>query len=323
MFTARSGEQRWHCHGCGNHGTAIDLVVQVLGVDVGTALAELARRTGSPAQRLRHRRPPATHEPIRPRGALAERAPVLVPRPVPALDGYVAECAEALWQPAARPIRRWLTEARRLPADVLRAHRVGADLGSGLQDRPEGLPRVRRAVVLPVLVEGRACYVQLRQLGAPRRSPKYLNVSDSLARNPRVGVYLPVEQPDFPFPRRETIVTEGIIDALSANAGGYRSVAVLSASYADPAAAVALARLPGRLVVAFDPDPAGRAGSERLVRLLNAHNRHPGVMVLARGDLNDNLRRAADWPTELAGRVQHATYRPGLLPPRGLVPGVG
>ncbi|MGH9112428.1 MAG: toprim domain-containing protein [Acidimicrobiales bacterium] len=98
-------------------------------------------------------------------------------------------------------------------------------------------------------------------------------------------------------------MTEGIIDALSAAAGGYRAAAVLSASYADPAAAIALTRQHGKLVVAFDPDPAGRAGSERLVRLLTAQNRRPGVMVLRHGDLNDHLRQAQDWPVELAGML--------------------
>jgi DNA primase len=322
VFTARSGEQRWHCHGCGNHGTAVDLVMQVRGVDVRTALEELARRSGIPAQDLRHRRAAGDRRPVRPRQAPRTPAPSFAPEPVPALDDYVAECADALWAPRGAPVRRWLTDVRRLPAEVLRANRIGADLGGRRQDRPDGVPNVRLAVVLPVLVDGRACYAQLRLLGAPRHFPKYLNTSDTLARNPRLGIYEPARYFDFPFERREVIVTEGIIDALSAAAGGYRSAAVLGASYGDPAAAAALARLPGQLVVAFDPDPAGRAGSERLVQLLNAQHRRPGVLVLARGDLNENLAQAHDWPVELAGRVQQATHRPGLTPPRGFVPGI-
>jgi DNA primase len=106
--------------------------------------------------------------------------------------------------------------------------------------------------------------------------------------------------------RREVIVTEGIIDALSAAAGGYRAAAVLGAGYPDARTAAALERLDGRLVVAFDPDPAGRAGSDRLVQLLNARGRRPSVMPLEHGDLNDNLIRSEDWPTELAFRVEHA-----------------
>jgi DNA primase len=141
-----------------------------------------------------------------------------------------------------------------------------------------------------------------------------------LAPNPRLGLYRPARQFVFPFERRELVVTEGIIDALSAAAGGYHAAAVLSASYADPVTAITLARRAAPLVVAFDPDPAGRAGAERLVRLLNAQGRRPGVMALSRGDLNQHLVKAHDWPVELAGRVQHATARPGLMPPRSLAP---
>lgn len=31
IFTSRRGEQRWRCHGCGDGGTAIDLVLAVRG----------------------------------------------------------------------------------------------------------------------------------------------------------------------------------------------------------------------------------------------------------------------------------------------------
>ena len=321
IFTDRFGGQRFHCHGCGNRGTAIDLVMQVRGVDVRGAFAELAQRSGIPTQELAS---PAGHRQRRPaRAGALSPVSVLSPRPVPALDDYVSVCAEALWRSEAEPIRRWLTDARRLPEDVLRLNRVGADLGPARQARPAGVPKVWRAVVLPVLVDGGACYVQLRVLGATRRLPKYLNTSDALAPNPRVGLYEPARHFDVPFERHEVIVTEGIIDALSATAGGYRAAAVLSATYADPVAAAALIPQPGQLVVAFDPDPAGRTGAERLVQLLNAQHRRPGVMVLRDGDLNDHLARAKDWPLELAGRVQHATFRLGLLPQHGVAPGVG
>lgn len=320
MFRARTGEQRWHCHGCGTGGTAIDLVAQAHAADVKTAIRLLAERAGiaghartAPPRRGRH-------------GAQADQPATTIahdPRPVSELDAYVQQCADALWEPRGAPYRRWLTEVRRLPPDVLRAAKVGADLGHHRQDRPDGLPRVRHAVVLPVFVDRRACYVQLRVLGAPPGFPRYLNPSDELAPNPRLALYEPARQVDFPFERRELIVTEGIIDALSATAGGYRAAAVLGATYADAAAVEALLSRPEQLVVAFDPDPAGRASSERLVSMLNARGRRPGVMVLAHGDLNDNLSRSQDWPVELAGRVQHATYRPGLMPLRSYVPQLG
>ncbi|MGH9228023.1 MAG: hypothetical protein ACRD07_04685 [Acidimicrobiales bacterium] len=42
--------------------------------------------------------------------------------------------------------------------------------------------------------------------------------------------------------------------------------------------------------------------------------------MLRGGDLNDHLVKSQDWPVELAGRVQHATARPGLMPSRGGAP---
>jgi Toprim domain/CHC2 zinc finger len=328
VFAARNGEQRWHCHGCGNHGTALDLVMQVRGVDVRAALEDLAGRSGLSTVELTGAAPAGR----RPRARSATvPAPGATPQPVSVLEAYVAQCAAALWEPEAAPIRAWLTGARGLPDDVLLVNRVGVDLGTHRQPRPirgqdgvwllgwptagvdVGVPRVRRAVVLPVLVDGQACYAQLRPLGWVG-GPKYLHTRADLAPNPRVGLIQAARSFDVPFERRELIVTEGIIDGLSAAAGGYRAAAVLSANYADPVAAAALARQPGQLVVAFDPDPAGRAGAERLVRLLDAQGRRPGVMMLAGGDLNDRLVAAQDWPLELAGRVQHATARPGLLP---------
>ena len=314
IFAGRTGEQRWHCHGCGNHGTALDLMMQLRGVDVRAALEDLARRSGLPAHELTDPNPNRPRRSPRP----SEPAPAPEARPVAALEAYVAQCADALWRPDGAPIRRWLTHARGLPEDVLRVNRVGADLGEHRQPRPDGIAKVRRAaVVLPVLVDGQACWAQLRVLGASRDFPKYLGTPTELAPNPRVGLFQPARHHDSPFQRRELIVTEGIIDALSATAGGYHAAAVLSASYADPAAAITLTRQPGQIVVAFDPDPAGRTGAERVVHMLNAHNRRPGVMVLRHGDLNDNLIKAQDWPVELAGRVQHATAHPGLTPPRG------
>lgn len=320
VFRARTGEQRWYCHGCGTGGTAIDLLAQTHGADVKTAIRLLAERAGiaGHARTTRHRHGHAVVQ-----ADQAARPIAYDPRPVPELDEYVQQCADALWQPKGSPYRRWLTEVRRLPPEVVRAARVGVDLGHHRQDRPDGLPRVRRAIVLPVLVDGMACYVQLRVLGANRGFPKYLNPSHELAPNPRLALYEPARRVDFPFERRELIVTEGIVDALSATAGGYRAAAVLGAAYADAAAVEALVRRPEQLVVAFDPDPAGRAGSERLVSMLSARGHRPGVLVLARGDLNENLSRSQDWPVELAGRVQHATYRPGLMPLRSYIPQLG
>ena len=53
--TATAGIERWHCHGCGAGGTAIDLVMAVRRVDVREALE--ASRRPSPELRSDRRAP--------------------------------------------------------------------------------------------------------------------------------------------------------------------------------------------------------------------------------------------------------------------------
>jgi len=197
-------------------------------------------------------------------------------------------------------MRRWLTHIRGLPDDVLIENRVGADLGPHAQHRPDGIPR-SMGIVLPVIDDGHAVYAQLRVPHPQPDRPRYLNPTSALATNPRLSRLRPAE-PRHP----EVVVTEGAIDGLSAAAAGYRAVAVLSATCGDEAVAVALAKLPHPLVIAFDPDDAGRAGADRLASLLEARQRPPVVLDLGVGDLNDGMRGSSDWPTQMQQFVDSA-----------------
>ena len=301
VFVGRAGEQRWFCHGCGNGGTAVDLVMQVRDVTAREALEELAARVGLADKGARVGR---GHDE---RGRAVLVPAYSTPRVVPEVERYVEQCAAALWTPAGEPVRRWLVEARGLPDEVLRVNRVGVDLGRRRQWRPMGVPEVDVAAVLPVLVRGGACYAQLRLLNG--RGPKYLGLSSDQFENPRLGIYRPAPGSDDSKRRPEVIVTEGIIDALSAASAGYSAVALLGAKYAGAVTAIPLARLPRPLVIAFDPDSAGEQATRRMVQFLRARRCDPSVMRLADGDLNDHLLRSGDWPVELAARVEHATFR--------------
>ena len=70
--------------------------------------------------------------------------------------------------------------------------------------------------------------------------------------------------------------------------------------------ALALARLPHPLVLAFDADDAGQAGADRLATLLEARDRTPVRLDLDTGDLNDAMRRSDDWPSRLESAVDQA-----------------
>jgi hypothetical protein len=295
IFTSRRGEPRWRCHGCGAGGTAIDLVMTCRRVDVREAIEYLAHRVGQPVE------PPTWTRPPRRPSAKHQAAERLTGRRDPkALTTYVMSCARTLWQPEGRSVRKWLTQERGLPEDVLRANHVGADLGPARQPRPDGMPRTAGAV-LPVTVDDVAIYAQVRVPHPRPDRPRYLNPTADLGPNPRLAQFRPPQ-----YQHREVIITEGAIDAVSAAAAGYRAVAVLSAGYPDLAVAHALSRLLHPLVIAFDADEAGQAGAARLAALLAAEHRPAAAINLGHGDLNDALVRARNWPAELSVHVGEA-----------------
>lgn len=306
IFTSRWDEQHWHCHGCGDGGTAIDLVMRARGVGVREAVEELAGRAHIAPEAT----PPADHPSSRLMRRITESRAGSSPTGrldrdrQAAIENYVSACAQELWTPAGRPARRWLTEQRGLPEAVLRTNRVGADLGRPGLQRPDGVRVSSGAVVLPVHEHGRAVYFQARVLHPNPGRPRYLNPPAQLATNPKVSL---IEAAVAEHP--EIIVTEGAIDALSAASAGYRAAAVLSAGYPDRYVALRLSRLDGPLVLAMDPDPAGRNGSARLAQHLEALQRPATVLPVGPGDLNDTLRQAGDWPRDLGDRVR-ATRSP-------------
>lgn len=291
IFRSHRGEQRWTCHGCGARGTAIDLVMVARDCDVRDALGFLADRAGV---REDVRRP------------LPRPQKVLREQPVGDLDGlgsYVHECAARLWQPEGRAIRSWLTGERGLPEEVLRVNMIGADVGPPHQRRPRGVPRVAGAV-LPVLEEDRAVFAQVRRVRPPAGQARYLNVSTSLAVNPRIASCRTPEAPRG----QAVVVSEGIIDALSAAAAGYAAVAVLGAGLADEALAERLGQQHSRIVVAFDGDVAGTSGAERLCSFLAERECHTHRLHIppAVGDLNGWMLGSQDWPSVLGQAVRSA-----------------
>lgn len=311
IFRSQDGEERWHCHGCGIGGSAIDLVMEARGVSVRDALAELAGRAGlseqAPATEVVRTRP-KTRAPVRGDRAVADPE---------GLAAYVKECADRLWRPEGRPVLRWLTRARGLPEEVLRVNHIGADPGRRVQVRPEGMPSAGWAAVLPAFEVGRPVFAQLRSIDPLPGRPRYLNAATRLAPNPRVTMHEPAH-----VGAGCVIVSEGIIDALSANAAGFRSAAVLGAALAGLGGdgpgptelTERLARVGGTLVVAFDADADGDRGARRLQQLLRAS----GAKVVrihvphAANDLNAWMRASRDWQRtiSMAARSALSAARP-------------
>jgi len=303
IFWSRTGHERWHCHGCGDGGTAIDLVMAVDRCDVRAALDTLAQRAGHSSDDPPRRRSP------RPRRPPPPPAPDRVTDP-DGLTRFVNDCARRLWTPEGRPVRRWLTQTRGLPADVLGHNRVGADPGAARQPRPAGLPTAGWAAVLPVHRQGEPVFAQLRAISTG--PVRYLNAAAALAPNPRVAHYQPVEQRG-PC----VVVAEGILDALSAAAAGYRSAALLGASIPDPTRrgptteqiTEALLEPAGRIILALDADDAGQRATKRLAALLEDRTERQVLRLTPPNginDLNDWMRTAPDWPRTLEDALRTA-----------------
>lgn len=310
VFNSRGGTERWHCHGCGAGGTAIDLVMRTQGIGFREALDVLGRLAGAPET-----------EPVPPRHLRAVPDPrIPAAEPSPALEAYVSGCEEWLWGPGGAVMRRWLA-GRGLGEEVLRANRVGADPGPAALPRQQGLPRGGVAVVFPLLDDsGRPHYAQARYLRP--RGHKYDNPSSDLVpASPRFGE---MRGPRTAVDEGVVLVCEGIPDALSAAQSGFRAVAVLGAGLPDERLARALAeRYPAeRLVIAFDADHRGRSGAERLADLLSdvaGQSRVGTISVPGEfGDLNGWAQAGRErFGAELAGAVAAADPGVGTSPARG------
>lgn len=270
IFTDRRGRQRFTCWSTGASGTAIDLVSVNRRIDVSSAIQWLADRAGSVAEPIRR-----ASQPIPPKRTGASAA----------LRNYVAACRAELYKPSGKEAREWLGRRCLEPA-VLELNDVGYDPGRGTLRRARGLPFRGPGIVLPSFDRtGQLVFAQTRYLNPEAAGRKYDNPSGRHATKPAVS-----------WPRlldsngRQTIVCEGVIDALTVAGLRMRSCALLSAGDAR-SASDELARSPGALVIALDPDSAGNEAAARLVDSLRSGGQHEVRAVRLASDLNDLVRQ--------------------------------
>lgn len=246
ISTDSRGVQRWRCWSGGHGGTAIDAVILAKSLTVGDAIRWLNDN----------------HAHLQP----VERTPPPPPRPLgrPHIEvrRYVERAQRLLWTAPAANIRRHLHE-RGLGDDVLKANRIGADLGRRYLPRPRGFPAGWPAAVYPALDRaGRVAYFQARFIDPPVGRDKYDNPARRWAANPRMAWLAP---PASAVARAGVVVvTEGVPDGLVAAQAGFVSVAVLGSQHPDQRVADALADTKRAVLICFDGDDAGKRGADRL-----------------------------------------------------------
>ena len=273
IFTDRRGRQRWTCWATGTSGTAIDLVSVNRRMDISSSITWLADRSGRVPEPVRR-----TPRPTAPKRTGASAA----------LRDYVHACVAELYKPSGEGARRWL-ERRCLNPDVLELNDVGLDPGPNELRRARGLPNRGPGIVLPTFDRlGQLVYAQTRYFDPEAAGRKYDNPSGKHATKPAVSWPHLLDSSG-----RQTIVCEGVIDALTVAGLPMQAVAILSAS--DAAQAVSeLASVAGSLVLALDPDPAGRTSGDRLRTSLGERGRHDVRRITLPSDLNDLAQTLGD-----------------------------
>lgn len=292
-YRNRRHQQRWHCHGCGADGTAIDLLLFTGNHTVRTALDWLA-----------------SHPTLSPRPARAptQPNPPLAAPDIDGIDTYVTACTTHLHAPEGADALHWLLNTRNLDTDVIDANRIGYDPGPRRLDRPDGIPR-RRGIVLPVLDDNcHAIFTQTRAL-EPDAPIRYLNTANHAAPNPQVTTI----RPGHKCRTEPVLICEGIIDGLTAATAGLPAIAILSAT--TPIHRITSHLPPGlTALVAFDADPPGDKAAHKLLTSLAPT--HPNLGRLrppaTHGDLNSWHTNQPTWHEHirLASHARPAPARP-------------
>ena len=147
--------------------------------------------------------------------------------------------------------------------------------------------RYEGRLIIPFSEDGELFYFQARSLD--HRNPKYLNPSDGWPKGSHVL---------YPFDEEasEVLVCEGPLDAISLQIQGVNATCTLGSSVSDQQIE-ALKDFTGKIVIAYDNDPAGQKGINkfdylrRLKRMADLYICHPPSDVK---DWNEALIKGID-----------------------------
>lgn len=209
-------------------------------------------------------------------------------------------------------MRRWLVDHLGLAEEVLAANRVGADPGGRVQPRPEGMPAVGPAVVLPAVDGGRAVWARLRPVH-PAGGGGKLDPVPPLGPLPAVALVQPARPAGSCV-----VVADGMPAALAACSGGYRAAAVLRPVCGGALAAAArkLAALGAPLALAVGDGGGSGDGAALRTALVGSGARVARLHLPVDGDLAGSMSRSAGWHRELSNALRSAwagEHRPRRL----------
>lgn len=199
VFGDQRHTQRWHCSICGTGGTAIDFVMCTDDLGIGDALQLLQRLTES-------------------------TTPMNLSLPDSAVE-YLDTCRGLLWSNTGVNARAWLHTRAVLHEPTLRINEIGFDPGTGELERPKGIPANGPAITFPIRHPHHNGPVSMQSLPlyASRENDEWISPSHNLGGPPRTA-WLTTHQPTA----KAVILTDNLIDALSAATLGHQAIAALA-----------------------------------------------------------------------------------------------
>ena len=303
----------YHCFGCGAHGTAIDFVMQVEGLDFAQALERLAEITGLPAPRRSQNTQAESGQRLHAANAAAavwfqaqlrgsggrEAATYLQGRGV---DRATAAAFELGYAPGdGQSLRRALRAQGFEDRELIAA---------GLIKQAEGrepYAHFRHRLMFPIADErGRLVGFGGRALGEARA--KYLNTPETELFHKGELLYNLPRAKAPARERRELVLAEGYMDVIAlAQAGVAHAVAPLGTAVTERQLAI-LWRLADVPTVCLDGDRAGLAAAmraaERALPLMRGGN-SLRFAILPEGEDPDSFLRSHG-PDALTGLLSKA-----------------
>jgi hypothetical protein len=206
VFGEHAQTRRWHCSICGAGGNAIDFVMYTHDLAIGDAITHLQHlpmETGKP------------------------KSPIPLPPPV---AQYLELCQQLLWSSSATSARAWLSNKGLLHEPTLLANGIGFDPGTHQLKRPKGIPANGPSLTFPIRCADIAdpVSIQTLPLHASGENNEWISPSHNLDGPPPTAWITTYQES-----RKSFILTDNLLDALSAATIGHQAITILASTAPD------------------------------------------------------------------------------------------
>jgi DNA primase len=290
-FTVHATHQFYKCFSCGAGGDVFKFVMEMEGLSFYEALKALAERHGIPIPK----RSLYADEDSRLRGALFALHELAAEHFRANLNGPGGETARAYLakrgltpktvdqfglgyaERSGRSLLRVMEERGFTAAQMEQSGLVGKREDGSLYDR------FRNRLMFPIHdASGRMIAFGGRAL-APDDTPKYLNSPETPIYKKSRVLYNLHRAKEAIRKEDRVILVEGYMDAIGVTAAGFAAVVASCGTALTSQQAQLLRRQTQRIIVNFDPDPAGSNAAERSISVLLAEGMQVRILELEDG----------------------------------------